>query len=80
MSAESRPPLEYLLGSTDSELRRFVMHALERAAILEKQKREILEELIAARVEAETAEIMLGTRRLAHNGAGMQQKLELAAD
>jgi hypothetical protein len=65
MAANPMPDLEYLLGCTDSELRSFWMRRLERAAILEKERKEIVEELTAALVQAEVAEILFQTRRLA---------------
>ncbi len=73
---DSPPPLEYLLGCTDSELRMFWMRRLERAAILEKERKELVEELLEARLQAEVARILLDTRRL--SGSGVQ--LTLAAD
>ena len=76
MSADP-PPLEYLFGCTDSELRRFVLHAMERAAILEKQRKELIEELLAARLNAEVAGIMLETRRLSATGHPIQKSLDL---
>ncbi len=72
----SAPPLEYLLGCSDSELQMFAMRRLERAAILKKEKKEVLEELIDALVEAETARILLDTRRLSLTGHPIQETLD----
>jgi hypothetical protein len=71
------PPLEYMLECSDLRLREFIVNRLNRAANLEKERRQIIEELTEALVEAEVARIMLDTRKQLRTGRPVQKSLDL---
>jgi len=72
--------LEYLLECSDLRLREFVVGRLNRATNLEKERKQLEEELTAALVEAEVARVMLDTRKWLLTRHPVQKSLDLVGD
>lgn len=74
------PPLEYMLECSDSGLREFMVGRLNRAANLEKERKQIAEELTEALVAAEVARVMLDVRKQLSMERPVQKSLNLVGD
>ena len=67
---QNRPPLEFLISSSNNSLESFELSRLNQAANLRKELRQLVDEWVESEVEGRIARWILESRR-AENGAGL---------